>query len=353
MIQLNKLLHTAAKCKCSDIHLVVGRPPVLRIHGKLRALNAAALTPEDTHALMKSIAPEAAQERLNESGSADFSFEYEEGAVRFRVAIFRERGQVGIVLRAIPSDILSFEFLGLPSQIKQVLLNPRGMVLVTGPTGSGKSTTLTTMIHHLNETRDLHIITVEDPIEYYHEHKRSLVTQREVGVDVPDFAAAIRGALRQDPDVIFVGEMRDLETIQAALTAAETGHLVMATLHTNSAHGTVSRIIDAFPSGQQQQIRTQVASTLLCVISQQLVPRRDESGVVPAFEILVVTSAVRNMIREKKEFNIDSVIQMGRDRGMILLDDSLQRLCAQGVISREEALNRSREPLAMQEPQQG
>ncbi len=343
MIQVNKLLHTAAKKKCSDIHLNVGRPPVLRINGMLRALNTPPLTPDDTFALMKSFAPEAIQRELQERGSADFSFEFEEERVRFRVAVFQERGRVGIVLRTIPSDIMNLDDLGLPPQIKHVLHKPRGLFLVTGPTGSGKSTTLAAMIEYLNRTRELHIITIEDPIEFYFEHNRSLITQREVGVDVPDFASAVRDALRQDPDVIFVGEMRDLETIHTAITAAETGHLVLATLHTNNASGTISRIIDAFPSNQQEQVRTQLASTLLAVVAQQLIPRADHSGMIAAFEVLITNSAIRNLIREKKEYRIDSFIQTGRDRGMVLLEDALQELYEQGKISKEEVINRSRD----------
>jgi len=343
MIQVNKLLHTAARKKCSDIHLAVGRPPVLRISGMLRALNTAPLTEEDTYALMKSIAPESVQRELQEKGSADFSFEFDEENVRFRVAVFQERGRTGIVLRTIPSQVFSLDDLGLPPQIRQVLAKPRGLFVVTGPTGSGKSTTLASMVDYLNTTQEHHIITIEDPIEYYHDHKRSLITQREVGVDVPNFASAVRDALRQDPDVIFVGEMRDLETMQAAITAAETGHLVLATLHTNSASGTISRIIDAFPSTQQEQIRTQLASTLVCVVAQQLVPRADQSGMVAAFEILITNSAIRNLIREKKEYRIDSFIQTGRDRGMMLLEDSLQELYEQGKITQEQVTNRSRD----------
>ncbi len=343
MIQVNKLLHTAARKKCSDIHLAVGRPPVLRISGMLRALNTAPLTEEDTYALMKSIAPESVQRELQEKGSADFSFEFDEEKVRFRVAVFQERGRTGIVLRTIPSQMLSLDDLGLPPQIRQVLAKPRGLFVVTGPTGSGKSTTLASMVDYLNTTQEYHIITIEDPIEYYHDHKRSLITQREVGVDVPDFPSAVRDALRQDPDVIFVGEMRDLETMQTAITAAETGHLVLATLHTNSAAGTISRIIDAFPSTQQEQIRTQLASTLLCVVAQQLVPRADQSGMVAAFEIMITNSAIRNLIREKKEYRIDSFIQTGRDRGMMLLEDSLQELYEQGKITQEQVVNRSRD----------
>ena len=349
MIQMNKLLHTAAKKGASDIHLTVGRPPVLRVHGTLRAINTAVLGPEDTVGLMKSITPERAQQELNETGTADFAFEFEEDDVRFRASVFRQKGNVGMVLRAIPAKIFTFEEMGLNETVKSLLYKPRGMILVTGPTGSGKSTTLATMIHHLNTEREIHIITIEDPIEYFHDHDRSLITQREVGADVPTFEEALRRALRQDPDVILVGEMRDLETIQSALTAAETGHLVLGTLHTNSAQGTISRIIDVFPAEHQQQIRTQLASVLLCVISQQLVARCDKDGVVAAFEIMIMTPAIQNLIREQKDYRIDSAIQTGRDKGMMLLDDALLELHSDGAINREEVVNRCRNHNAIQE----
>lgn len=349
MIQMNKLLHTAVKKGASDIHLSVGRQPVLRVHGMLKSISTSVLTPEDTLGLMKSITPERAQQEVNETGSTDFAFEFSEDQTRFRVAAFKERGNVGMVLRAIPCKFLSFAQLGLSEQIQSLLYKPRGLIVVTGPTGSGKSTTLASMIDYINAEREVHIITIEDPIEYFHEHKRSLITQREVGSDVPTFAEALRRALRQDPDVILVGEMRDLETIQSAITAAETGHLVLATLHTNSAQGTISRVIDAFSAEHQQQIRTQLASTLLCVVSQQLVPRCDASGLVAAFEILITTSAVQNLIREQKDYRIDSAIQTGRDKGMQLLDDALVDLHARGLISREEVVNRCRDQNATQE----
>ena len=349
MIQMNKLLHTAVKRGATDIHLSVGRQPVLRVHGMLKSINTSVLTPEDTLGLMKSITPERAQQEVNETGSADFAFEFGEDQTRFRVAAFKERGHFGIVLRAIPCKFLTFKEMGLSEEIQSLLYKPRGLIVVTGPTGSGKSTTLAAMIDFINSEREVHIITVEDPIEYYHEHKRSLVTQREVGSDVPSFSEALRRALRQDPDVVLVGEMRDLETMQSAISAAETGHLVLATLHTNSAQGTISRVIDAFPSDHQQQIRAQLASTLLCVISQQLVPRCDTSGLVAAFEILITTSAIQNLIREQKDYRIDSAIQTGRDKGMQLLDDALIQLHSRGIISREEVVNRCRDHNATQE----
>ena len=349
MLHMSKLLHTAVSKGASDIHLTVGRPPVLRVHGMLRAINTAVLTPEDTLSLMKSIASERAQQEVNEVGSSDFAFEFSEDSTRFRVSVFRQRGNIGLVLRAIPHGIFSLKELGLPDHIERLLHKPRGMILVTGPTGSGKSTTLASMIDMINTQREVHIITIEDPIEYYHAHKRSLITQREVGTDVPSFSEALRRALRQDPDVILVGELRDFETIQSAITAAETGHLVLGTLHTNSAQGTISRIIDVFPSDHQQQIRTQLSATLLSVISQQLVPRCDKEGLVAAFEILVTTPAIQNLIREKKDYRIDSAIQTGRDKGMVLLDDALLDLHSRGSISRDEVVNRCRDYGAVQE----
>jgi len=255
MIQMNKLLHTVVKLGASDLHLTIGRPPVLRVRGQLRPLSTAVLSEEDTAALMKSITPERAQQEIQETGSTDFAFAFDEGSTRFRVAAFKQRGAIGLVLRQIPNKILSFDQLGLDPRIQQLLQSPRGLILITGPTGAGKTTTLATMIDYININREAHIITIEDPIEYYHPHKRSLVTQREVGTDVPSFAEALRRALRQDPDVILVGEMRDLETMQAALTAAETGHLVLATLHTNSAQVLLRRRISSSANAPRRRMR--------------------------------------------------------------------------------------------------
>ena len=347
MIQMNKLLHTVVRNGASDLHLAVGKPPVVRLKGTLRTLDTAVLAAEDTAALMKSITPERCQQELQEVGSTDFSVGFEEENARFRVAIFRQRGNLSLALRLVPSRVMTFEELGLEPKLRELLFKPRGLVLVTGGTGSGKSTTLCTMIDFINIQRETHIITIEDPIEFYHEHKQSLITQREVGSDVPAFAEALRRALRQDPDVILVGEMRDLETIEAAITAAETGHLVFGTLHTNSAQGSVNRIINVFPVQQQDQIRVQLSQSLLSVISQQLIPKRSGDGVVAAFEILVMTSAISNLIRENKTYRIDSSIQTGRDRGMCLFDDSLIELFEEGIISRSEVVNRCRDNAAI------
>jgi len=340
MIQMNKLLHTAVKIGASDLHLAVGRPPIMRVRGALRPLSTSVLTAEDTAALMKSITPERAQQEIQETGSTDFAFAFDEGATRFRVAAFKQKGAVGLVLRQIPNKLLSFNDLGLDRRIQQLLHATRGLILITGPTGAGKTTTLATMIDYINANLECHIVTIEDPIEYYHPHKRSLVTQREVGTDVPTFSEALRRALRQDPDVILVGEMRDLETMEAALTAAETGHLVLGTLHTNSAQGTVNRIIDAFPMQEQEQVRIQLSTTLVAVLSQQLVQRVDKSGMVAVYEILLMTPAIANLIRDNKTYRIDSAIQTGAEKGMRLLDDALVDLYVAGTIRREDAVHR-------------
>ncbi len=341
MIQMEKLLAAAVKREVEDIILTVGRPPVFRIMGELESLPTKVLTPEDTVALMKSITPEHRQQELQEMGSTDFGFAFE-GKARFRVAAFRQQGNICVVLRLIPWRIRTFQELGLDARIQELLHRPRGLILVTGPTGSGKTTTLATMIDYINSNRKVHIITIEDPIEYRHPHKKAVVSQRELGSDVPNFSEALRRALREAPDVILVGEMRDLESTRLAIAAGETGHLVLSTVHTNSAQETVERIIDQFPAQQQQQIRTQLASTLIAVLSQTLVPRANRAGLVAAFEILLVNSAVRNLIRENKTFRIDSTIQTSRDKGMKLLDDSLLELYSKGLIDRVEVVTRCR-----------
>jgi len=342
MIAIDKLLAAAIQKGAEDLILTVGRPPMLRLDRELRALPTETLTPEHTMALMKAITPERYQQRLQEEGSADFGFSYRDQA-SFRVAVFRQQGHVAVVLRLIPSKIRTFDELGLGTRVQELLFRPRGLILVTGPTGSGKTTTLATMIDHINRTRRVHILTIEDPIEYRHSHKKSIVSQREVGVDVVSFADALRSALRESPDVILVGEMRDLESTRLAISAAETGHLVLSTVHTQSAQSTVERIIDEFPPGQQAQIRVQLANSLLAVLAQTLVPRVD-GGLVAAFEILLVTPAVRHLIRDNKTFRIDSAIQTGRDQGMQLLDDHLLRLYQSGIIDKTDVLTRCRYP---------
>ena len=317
-VLIDKLLQACVKQGASDIHIVVGQPPVFRLHGRMRKLETKVLEPDDTVALMKSIAPERCQRELQESGSSDFGFAFGELA-RFRVSIFKQRGFISMVLRQIQ------------------------MVLVTGPTGSGKSTTLASLINFLNEEHDHHIITIEDPIEFYHDHKKSTINQREVGVDVPSFSEAIRRALRQDPDVILVGELRDLDTIQAAISAAETGHVVFGTLHTNSAQGTVNRIIDAFPGNLQDQIRTQLSTSLIGVVAQTLLPRIG-GGRVAAYEVLCVTPGIANLIRENKTFRINSAIQTGAKFGMNLMDDALFDLWRSNICNVEDCLSKSHRP---------
>src|SRR6059058_2176990 len=308
----------------------------------MRRLDTKSLEQDDTTALMKSITPDRCQQELQEKGGSDFAIEFVDG-YRFRVAVFKQRGNIGIVLRRIPSQFLSFEQIGMPAAIPRLITRPRGLLLVTGPTGSGKTTSLASMINWLNENYDRHIITMEDPIEYYHTHKKCTVNQREIGVDVPDFPEALRRALRMDPDIILVGEMRDLATIHAAIEAAETGHLVFATLHTSGAASTINRIIDVFPKEQQEQIRTQLASAVIGVLSQSLMPKKPE-GVIAAYEMMVVTPAIQNLIRENKTYRIDSSIQTGRKHGMFLLDEHLFRLWRDGLVDKEEALMRASKP---------
>lgn len=347
-VNMDRLLQACVAQDASDIHLTVGRPPVLRIHGGLRSLETKVLDPDDTTSLMKSITPERNQEELQESGTTDFGFAFGDVA-RFRVSVFRQKGSMALVLRLIPSKILGLDEIGLPKICSALCRRPRGMFLVTGPTGSGKTTTLATMINYINENLDRHIVTIEDPIEYYHRHKKSIINQREVGVDVPSFSEALRRVLRQDPDVILVGELRDLETIEAAIRAAETGHLVFSTLHTTSASGTVTRIIDVFPPNQQEQIRTQLSGNLVAVLAQSLCPLSSGKGRVAAFEFMVVTPAIANLIRENKSYRIDSSIQTGKKLGMQLLDDHLWQLYDSGKVSLEEILDRARQPGMLQD----
>lgn len=341
-VLIDKLLQAAVKQGASDIHIVVGQPPVFRLHGRMRKLETKVLDPDDTMALMKSIAPDRCQRELQEAGGSDFGFAFGDLA-RFRVSIFKQRGNISMVLRQIPNEKLTPEQLGLADSVVEMVQRPRGLVLVTGPTGSGKSTTLASLINFINETHDHHIITIEDPIEFYHEHKKSTINQREVGVDVPSFSEAIRRALRQDPDVILVGELRDLETIQAAISAAETGHVVFGTLHTNSAQGTVNRIIDAFPGNLQDQIRTQLSTSLIGVIAQTLLPRIG-GGRIAAYEVLVVTPGIANLIRENKTFRINSAIQTGAKFGMNLLDDTLFTMWRDGIVTIEDVLGKAHRP---------
>jgi twitching motility protein PilT len=342
-IQIDRLLDTVIRSGASDLHLCLGRKPTLRLHGGLRNIDTKVLDADDCVALMKSITPERAQQELQEEGSCDFGFAYGTEA-RFRVAVFRQRGAISLALRLIPNKLLTFDEIGLPTIVKELIRRPRGLFIVAGPTGSGKTTTLATMIDYINNNLERHILTCEDPIEYYHYHKKSVVNQREVGVDVPSFAEALRRALRADPDVILVGEMRDLETIEAAIRAAETGHLVFATLHTTGAAGTITRVIDAFPTTQQAQVRVQLSTSLIAVLSQVLLARSDKPGRVACYEFLVVTPAIANLIRENKTFRIDSAIQTGRKFGMQLLDDHLWSIYQRGMIAAEEMIDKAKDP---------
>jgi len=341
-IQIDKLLETVVREKVSDLHITTGQPPVVRLGGRMQRLDTKSLEPEDTSALMKSITPERNQQELQEKGGTDFGFAFGDKA-RFRVAVFKQRGQIGMVLRRVPNEFLTFEQLGLPPIISELIVRPRGLFLVTGPTGSGKTTSLASMINYINEHEQHHIITLEDPIEYYHQHKKSTINQREVGVDVPSFPEALRRALRMDPDIILVGEMRDLETISSAITAAETGHVVFGTLHTTGAQGTVDRIIDVFPTNQQEQVRTQLSNAIIGILSQALLPRIPK-GLVAAYEMLVVTPAIANLIREAKTFRINSAIQTGRKYGMQLLDDALFDLWRKGLCEEKSVVVKSNNP---------
>ena len=340
---MSDLLQLVISEGASDLHTRVGCAPTIRVHGTLHRVEGPPLKPEDSEELMRSITSEEHIQNVRENGGADFAFAFGEAA-RFRVSVFKEKGNFGMVLRQIPSKLLTFEQIGLPETVKELLFKPRGLILVTGPTGSGKSTTLASLLNIVNETRDeVHLITIEDPIEYYHRHKRALVTQREIHVDVPSFAEALRRALRQDPDMILVGEMRDLETIEAAITAAETGHLVFGTLHTTGAAKTIDRLTNAFPTNQQETIRIQLSTVLQGVISQLLIPRVDKPGRVAAFEIMINTPSIAALIRDNKTFRIQSDIQTGSKYGMVTLDAFLMEKYQAGMISREEVITKSQD----------
>jgi twitching motility protein PilT len=341
-LEIGDLLQLVVDEGVSDLHIEVGSPPMLRLHGSLTPIDAPVLTPENTEKLVRAVASDTHVQKLKQDGGVDFGFAFSNKA-RFRVSCFFQKGHHGMVMRQIPNKLLSLDQIGLPPSIKDLLYRPRGLVLVTGPTGSGKSTTLASMLNVVNEERDCHIVTVEDPIEFYHNHKKSIVIQREVGVDVPSFSEALKRVLRQDPDVILVGEMRDLETMEAAVTAAETGHLVFATLHTTGAARTVDRIVDAFPSAQQEQIRTQLASSIVAVISQVLLPRCDKPGRVAAFEIMMATPSIRALIRENKTYRITSDIQTGAKYGMNTLDSHLLELYERHIISYGEMLTKAQD----------
>ena len=340
--EMNDLLELMVDQEASDLHIQVKQPPTLRISGSMVPVDGPELKPGDTKALMQAITSDSMQEQLKTNGGADFGFAFLDRA-RFRVSVMKAKGNYGMVLRTIPKDMFGLRQIGLPDHIKDLLKRPRGLILVTGPTGSGKSTTLASMVNWINENRDGHIITIEDPIEYFHDHKHCIVTQREVGNDTPSFSEALRGALRQDPDVILVGEMRDLETIEAAVSAAETGHLVFGTLHTTGSARTVDRIVDAFPDSTKDQIRTQLASSIVAVISQVLLKKKG-GGRIAAFEIMVTTTSVASLIRENKTYRITSEIQTGSQYGMIALDAHLASLVNLGMVEADDALEKSQSP---------
>jgi twitching motility protein PilT len=341
-VLMEKLLETIYTLKASDLHITVGQPPVIRHQGRMKKLETKILDRDDTVALMKSITPDRCQQELQERGGADFGFAYGDKC-RFRVAVFKQKGSIGIVLRRIPSQFLTFEQIGMPDAIRRLITRPRGLLLVTGPTGSGKTTSLASMLNFINDNYDRHVITIEDPIEYYHQHKKCTVNQREIGVDVPSFSEALRRALRMDPDIILVGEMRDLETIHAALEAAETGHVVFGTLHTSGAASTINRIVDVFPKEQQDQVRTQLSTALIGVLSQTLMPKKPD-GLIAAYEMMVVTPAIQNLMRENKIYRIESSIQTGKKEGMFLLDDCLFRHWKNELVDKEEVLLRANRP---------
>ena len=341
---MSDLLHLMVQEGSSDLHIRVGVPPCIRLNGILQKVDGPALTNETAEELMRSITSDESVQEVRERGGADYAFAFGELA-RFRVSVFKEKGRFAMVLRQIPTTLLTFEQIGLPPSVKELLYKPRGMVLVTGPTGSGKSTTLASMIDIINiERDDAHIITIEDPIEFYHNHKNAIITQREIHIDVPSFGESLRRALRQDPDVILVGEMRDLETIEAAITAAETGHLVFGTLHTTGAAKTIDRIVNAFPTNQQNTIRIQLSTVLESVISQLLCPRADKPGRVAVFEIMNRTPSIAALIRDNKTYRINSDIQTGAKYGMVNLDSYMLEKYQAGLISEDEVITKAQDP---------
>ena len=343
MLDIERILRQTRKIEASDLHLTVGVPPIMRVGGELATLDYPILTPDDTEEALKQIITPHAREQFDRNGECDFSITVPDCG-RYRVNAFRQRGYAAMALRMVKTEIPSAEELGIPNSVMELYRLKRGLVLVTGPTGSGKSTTLAAVIEKINRNRNAHIITLEDPIEFLYDHKMSMVNQREIGLDSMDFAHALRAALREDPDVILVGEMRDLETISVAITAAETGHLVLSTLHTKSAANTIDRIIDVFPPHQQQQVRVQLSNVLSAVISQQLIPANRGRERAAAFEVLIVNNAVRNLIREEKTHQIPNIMQMNRRAGMITMDDAIGQLYHAGRISRESAFLFAHEP---------
>ena len=335
-MNIDKLLNYALESGASDLHLSVGSKPMVRINGTIKSLNLDVLSQDSMISILPQVMDDDQMKKFEEDKEIDFSAKLD-GKGRFRVNFFNQLNGLAGVFRTIPEVIRSFEELGIPPVLKELTLKDRGLILLTGPTGSGKSTTLATMVNHINENRACHIITIEDPVEYFHSSKESLINQRELGTNTHSFLNALRSALREDPDVILVGEMRDLETIALALTAAETGHLVLSTLHTGSAVKAIDRIIDMYPEGQKTQIRSMMSESLEAVVSQKLIPTKDGKGRIPACEVLISSTAVRNLIREDRIYQIPSLIQAGGTDGMQTLDQDLQRLVSQGLVERSVA----------------
>ena len=347
MPSIEEMLRVAKDAGASDLHVTVGVPPKMRVNGHLITMDFPRMMPADTEALLDEIMNERQREKYEEKGEHDMSFSIP-ALGRYRVNAYKQRGSAAVALRLVGTQVPEPETLGVPKSVVDLYQRKRGLVLVTGPTGSGKSTTLAAIIDKVNNNRECHVITLEDPIEYLHQHKKSMVNQREIGLDSQSYANALRAALREDPDVILVGEMRDFETISVAITAAETGHLVLSTLHTIGAASTVDRVIDVFPPHQQQQIRVQLANVLEAVVSQQLIPKADGSGRVPAFEVLHANHAVRNLIREGKSHQLMSVMQTNRKIGMITMDEAIQQLYYEGKIDREMAIQFAQDPDGME-----
>lgn len=348
MPTINDIMKKAKDAGASDVHITVGIPPKMRVNGNLITMEEyPRMLPADTLEVLLSIMSETQREKFEERGEYDMSFSIPEMG-RYRVNAYKQRGSVALALRLVETNVKSAKELGVPDSVIDLYQRKRGLVLVTGPTGSGKSTTLASIIDKINNNRDAHVITLEDPIEYLHQHKMSMVNQREIGLDSGSYANALRAALREDPDVILVGEMRDFETISVAITAAETGHLVLSTLHTIGAVSTVDRVIDVFPPHQQQQIRVQLANVLEAVVSQQLIPTADGQGRVAAFEVLHANHAVRNLIREGKSHQIASVMQTNRKMGMITMDEAIRQLYMDGKISRQMAVQFAQDPDGME-----
>jgi twitching motility protein PilT len=340
-VTLLELLEMAVASRASDLHLGVGLPPVVRVDGRLQRTSSSELEPEHLESFLQEVTTPEQRAQLHADGQVDFSYGVA-GLGRFRINVFRQRGTIAFAIRVIPTEVPSPDELGLPPALVTAAFSPKGLILVTGPAGSGKSTTLASLVDTINRNAEVHIVTLEDPIEYLHRHRRSVVHQREVGTDTSSFAAGLRAALREDPDVIMIGEMRDLETIATAITAAETGHLVMATLHTIDTAQTVARIVDAFPAGQQNQVRVQLAGCLLAVAAQQLVPRADGRGRVAAFELLLCTPAAANLIREGKLHQLGTVLETGGGLGMVTMHQSLEYLRDAGLITEDEYSRRVR-----------